>query len=140
MSTNDMFKDTMGSLFEGMDSYLSTKTVVSEPIQIGDTTLIPLVNVSFGAAAGAFRGKEKADKAGGIGGKMSPNAVIVIKNNSARVINVSTNTGLEKLIDMIPDFVATIQGKMDSKEFSKEAKEAAKESVSSILNDNTVEL
>lgn len=133
MSTSDMFKDTMSSLMEGMDAYLSTRTVVSEPIVIGDTTIIPLVNVSFGAGAGALRGKENCDAAGGIGGKMTPSAVIVLKNNSARVINISTNTGFEKLIDMVPDIVATIQGKVATKDMSKEEKAAAKETVEEII-------
>ena len=139
MSTSDMFKETISSLMEGMDANLSTKTVVSEPIQIGDTTLIPLVNVSFGAGAGALRGKDKADAAGAIGGKMTPCAVIVLKNNSARVINISTNTGFEKLIDLVPDLVATIQGKVNTKNMSKEEKEKAKENITEIILDNVEE-
>ncbi len=139
MSTTDMFKDTFSSLAEGLDTYLSTKTVVSEPIVLGDTTIIPLVNVSFGAAAGAFRGKENINSAGGMGGKMTPSSVIVLKNNSARVINISTNTGLEKLIDMVPDILATIQGKVATKDISKETKEAAKEAVADAIKDSVEE-
>ena len=45
------FKNTVESLFAGMDSFLSTKTVVGEAVTIGDTTLLPLVDVTFGVGA-----------------------------------------------------------------------------------------
>ena len=47
-------KDTMGSLFDGMEGFLTSKTVVGEPIYIKDTIILPLVDVSFGMGAGAF--------------------------------------------------------------------------------------
>ena len=42
------FKNTVDSLFSGMDSFLSTRTVVGDAITVGDVTLLPLVDVSFG--------------------------------------------------------------------------------------------
>ena len=48
------FNQTVGSLFQGMDSLLTTKTVVGEPTKVGDTIILPLVDVNFGVAAGAF--------------------------------------------------------------------------------------
>ena len=47
------FNSVMTSLLKGVDSVLSTKTVVGEPIHVGDTILVPLVDVSFGLGAGA---------------------------------------------------------------------------------------
>ncbi|MDE5749030.1 MAG: sporulation protein, partial [Acetatifactor sp.] len=41
------------SLLQGMDSVLAAKTVVGQPVQVGDVTIVPLVDVSFGFAAGA---------------------------------------------------------------------------------------
>lgn len=103
--SNEVFHETVDSLFKGMDGFLSTKTVVGEAIHIGDTIILPLVNVTFGVAAGAFRDERKANCGGGLGGKMSPSAVLVIHNGSTRLINVYNNSGIEKLLDMIPDFV-----------------------------------
>ncbi len=40
-------KEVVDSLLAGMDTILSSKTVVGNPIVVGDTTLIPLVDVSF---------------------------------------------------------------------------------------------
>ena len=42
------FSGTVEALFHGMDSVLSSKTVVGEAIHIGDTIILPLVEVSFG--------------------------------------------------------------------------------------------
>lgn len=103
--SNEVFHETVDSLFKGMDGFLSTKTVVGEAIHIGDTIILPLVNVTFGVGAGAFRDERKANCGGGLGGKMSPSAVLVIHNGSTRLINVYNNSGIEKLLDMIPDFV-----------------------------------
>nr|MCR4611068.1 GerW family sporulation protein [Lachnospiraceae bacterium] len=88
---NEVFKQTMGSLFDGMDSFLSTKTVVGEPIRIDDTVILPLIDVSFGVAAGALTDDKKNNGAGGLGGKMQPSAIIVIHNGTTRLINVSTH-------------------------------------------------
>ena len=57
---DNSFHTTVESLFKGMDSFITTKTVVGDAIHIGDTIILPLVDVSFGVAAGAFRpGEEK---------------------------------------------------------------------------------
>ena len=48
------FQSTVESLFKGMDSFITTKTVVGDAITAGDNIILPLVDVSFGVAAGAF--------------------------------------------------------------------------------------
>ena len=47
MSETNNLKNTVESLFDGMDGVVSTKTVVGDAIHIGDTTIVPLVDVSF---------------------------------------------------------------------------------------------
>ena len=48
------FKGTVEALFHGMDGVFSSKTVVGDAIHIGDTIILPLVDVSFAVGAGAF--------------------------------------------------------------------------------------
>ena len=48
---DNSFNNTVESLFKGMDSFITTKTVVGDAIHIGDTIILPLVDVSFGVAA-----------------------------------------------------------------------------------------
>ena len=62
MSENK-FNETVNALFKGMDGFISTKTVVGEPIHVDDTIIIPLADVSFGVGAGVFV-QEKNDNGG----------------------------------------------------------------------------
>lgn len=105
------FNTTVGSLFQGMDKFLSTKTVVGEPTTIGDTIILPLVDVSFGVAAGAFSGTEKNNGAGGMGGKMTASAVLVIKDGQIRLVNVKNQDTVTKVLDMVPDLIDRFQKK-----------------------------
>ena len=66
MANENNFKETVNSLFKGMDSFISAKTVVGEAIHVGDTIILPLMDVSFGVGAGAFSGEKKDNGGGGM--------------------------------------------------------------------------
>ena len=99
------FNTTVQSLFKGMDSFITTKTVVGDAVHIGDTIILPLVDVSFGVAAGAFSQEKKNNGAGGMGGKINPSAVLVIQNGVTKLVNVKNQDSVTKILDMVPDFV-----------------------------------
>ena len=105
MADND-FRNTVETLFKGMDSFITSKTVVGDAVQVGaDTYVIPLIDVSFGVGAGAFAGNKKDNGGGGMGGKMNPSAVLVISNGTTKLIDVKSNDGLGKILDMVPDVI-----------------------------------
>ena len=112
---NGTFQTTVDSLMKGMDGFVSSKTVVGEPIHIGETILVPLVDVSFGMGAGAFSGEKKRNSGGGIGGKISPSAVLVLQNGVTRMVSVKNQDSISKLLDMIPDFVDKFMKKVEEK-------------------------
>jgi len=95
----------MESLLSGMDKFLSSKTVVGEPIQVGDTTLIPLVDVSFGIAAGTGQADRKSADRGGMGGRMTPNAVIMVKDGKTRLINIRNQDAVTRILDLVPELL-----------------------------------
>lgn len=99
----------MESLMQGVNSVFTTKTVVGEATKIDDTILIPLVDVSFGIGAGSSNGAGKDSKknsgVGGMSGKMSPSAVLLIKNGQTKLVNIKNQDGVTKILDMIPDLV-----------------------------------
>lgn len=95
----------MESLLKGMDTVLSTKTVVGEATQIGDTIILPLVDVTFGVGAGAGADEKKNNAGGGLGGKMTPSAVLVIKDGYTKLVNVKNQDTMTKILDMVPDIV-----------------------------------
>ena len=119
------FNSVMTSLLKGVDSVLSTKTVVGEPINVGDAILVPLVDVSFGLGAGAGNQDKKASGGGGVGGKMSPSAILVIQNGKTKLVNIKQQDGLTKILDMVPDLVDKFTHKNDDMISDEEAKEVA---------------
>ena len=102
---DNSFNNTVESLFKGMDSFITTKTVVGDAIHIGDTIILPLVDVSFGVAAGAFSQEKKNNGAVGMGGKINPSAVLVIQNGQTKLVNIKNQDGMTKILDMVPDIV-----------------------------------
>lgn len=116
MADKHEFQGVVDSLLKGMDTVLSAKTVVGQPTQVGDVIILPLVDVSFGFAAGAGSKADKnaASAGGGLGGKMSPSAVLIIKDGTTRLVNVKDQTTMTKLLDMLPDLVDKFTGKKDT--------------------------
>jgi len=111
MANGNDFNSTVNSLFKGMDAFLTSKSVVGDPIQVGDTTIIPLCDVNFGVGAGAMGGKRSDSAGGGMGGKLSPTAIIVIKNGYSQIINVNQDKGtLGTVLDMIPGVAEKLKG------------------------------
>ncbi len=113
------FKDALASLIEGANGVISSKTVVGDPIEIGEMTLIPLVDVSFGMGAGSYAGAKtgsKSDKlTGGVGGKITPSAVLILQNGNARLVSVKNQDTITKILDMIPETIDKISGKFGKK-------------------------
>lgn len=109
--SNNNFKSTVEALFKDMDAVVSSKTVVGDAIHINDTIILPLVDVSFGIGAGSSSADKKEKGMGGIGGKMSPSAVIVIQGGKTKLVNVKNQDTITKILDMVPDVVDRFTGK-----------------------------
>ncbi len=117
------FSNTVESLFNGMDSFITTKTVVGDAVRFDDGTIVlPLVDVSFGVAAGAFAGafanengssETKNNGGGGMGAKIQPSAVLVIKDGNSKLVNVKNQDGMTKILDMVPGIVEKFSKKGD---------------------------
>ena len=140
---DNSFHTTVESLFKGMDSFITTKTVVGDAIHIGDTIILPLVDVSFGVAAGAFSQEKKNNGAGGMGGKIMPSAVLVIQNGTTKLVNIKNQDGITKILDMVPDFVKKFTSKNDvvsedsaADQTDDAAKSAAGKEMEDILKDS----
>ena len=119
------FQETVSSLFKGMDSFISAKTVVGDAVTVKDTIILPLVDVSFGVGAGAFAGDKKNKAGGAMTGKISPSAVLVIQNGSTKLVNIKNQDTVTKILDMVPDVVDKITSKFGgSDETDEELNEA----------------
>lgn len=142
MENNNTFRNTVESLFKGMDNFITTKTVVGDAVHIGDTIILPLVDVSFGVGAGAFIQDKKNNGAGGMGGKITPSAVLVIQNGTTKLVNIKNQDSVTKILDMVPDFVDRFVSKDKEKteasatdQLSEEEKKQAADEMNDILKD-----
>lgn len=117
--------DIIDNLMKGLDAVLTTKTVVGDATKIGDTIIVPLVDVTFGIGAGT--GADKKDALGGSGagltGKMSPSAVLVIQNGSTRLVNVKNTDNISRALDLVPEIINRFKSNKDVTDA--EIKEAA---------------
>ena len=112
MSTNpgNFVKENLNAIFENFEKFITTRTVVGEPVQIGNTTLVPFIDVCFGAGTGGGDGSDEkgcqgVGGGGGGGAKISPVAVLVIKGDSVEMMPIKKGGSFEKLIAMVPEII-----------------------------------
>lgn len=110
------FNTAVSSLLKGMEGFLTTKTVVGDAVRFDDGTIIlPLVDVSFGVGAGCFAENGKKNNAGGgMGGKIQPSSILIIKDGTTKLVNVKNQDAVTKVLDMVPDFVDKFRCGKDS--------------------------
>lgn len=103
-----LMQTAMGNIKNMVD----VNTIVGEPMTASDgTIIIPVSKLSFGVAAGGSEFAKKETPAnpmfgGGAGGgaKVEPVAFLVVGNGNVRLIPVgSSNTAVEKIIDLVPE-------------------------------------
>ena len=107
------FSGVVDSLLKGMNTVLGTKTVVGEATKVGDTIILPLVDVSFGVGAGATNADKKNGGCGAFGAKMSPSAVLVIKDGTTRLVNIRNQDAVTKILDLVPDVMNHFNSKKE---------------------------
>lgn len=120
MEGNAQINESFETLFNHLEKFLKTETVIGEPIVVGETTLIPIITVSFGCGGGGGGGKDEKGNDGvgtgiGVGAKISPDAVVVIKEGSVSILPVKNRTNIENLINMVPDIVRKMKFKKEDK-------------------------
>jgi uncharacterized spore protein YtfJ len=131
-------------LFGKMENFISTKTVVGEPIHIGDVIIVPLVDVTFAVGAGIADSKDKksekdTDKdnsmgGGGLGGKITPTAVLVIIEGTVQLVSVKNEDSVKKLIDLVPGILS----KLDLGSWFNKGKNAEKKSDKDVYEETVI--
>ncbi len=119
MDINSNIKESKDAVFKELEQFLKTETVVGEPINIGDITIVPLITVNFGYGRGeALAGDKKSGEGSGgglgVGAKISPDAVLVINKGEVSMMPIKTSANFEKLIDQIPGILEKINKKKPS--------------------------
>ncbi len=107
--------EVFNTLFEKLEKFIRTETVVGEPIQVGSITMVPIISVMFGVGGGEGSGKDNKgnDGSGGGGGagcKITPNAILVIKNDELSVVPLTSRGSLERIAEMVPEIMSKVEG------------------------------
>ncbi len=87
-----------------------TETVIGEPIQAGDATIVPVISVAIGFGAGGASGGPEESKAIGAGGgggaglSLTPVAFLVVKGDDIRLLPIK-ETAIGGLAASVPKLV-----------------------------------
>lgn len=114
------FNEKIQSMFDKLENFLRTETVVGNPITVGDVTLIPIIEITFGLGSGGSASKDSkgCDGSGGgvgAGAKITPNAMMVIKGGEVSVLPLKNRDSLEKVLEMVPDILNKFTAKKEEK-------------------------
>lgn len=98
--------ESISPVTEFLEKALTTKTVIGEAQTIGNITLIPVMDVMFGFGGGGGEGIDKENKGSGNGGgagvRMTPKAVLVIKDGEASVLPLGKGNAIDKILEAMP--------------------------------------
>jgi sporulation protein YtfJ len=105
-------QSVLNGALEGIKNLVDVDTVIGDPIQVnGDVTLIPISKVTCGfAGGGSGFGSNPSNEhfGGGAGGcvKVTPVCFLVVRGENVRMLPVAeSSTGVDKLVDLVPEVV-----------------------------------
>ena len=99
------------TLMEKLRCITKAETVIGEPIQAGESTVVPVSRVSLGFGFGGHQGKGDTSASGG-GASVDPVAFLVIKGDDVRIMPITKDSSLvSKVMDIVPDVMNKFTGK-----------------------------
>lgn len=119
-SVEILIEKVMGELHR----IVQTETVVGEPVQAGNVTLIPVSKISFGFGAGGQEGKGQSGTGGGA--TVEPIAFVVIDaEGRVQILTLKDKeASLGQLVGLVPEAIAKIRKFMGKKKKEGEGGEA----------------
>jgi len=105
------------TILEKLHNFARTETVIGSPVEIGNTTILPVIKVSIGFGAGGGEGtiddgKENKTPSGGGGGgaggggvSILPVGFIVVDDKGVRFLGMGKGK-YEALFETVPDLLA----------------------------------
>lgn len=121
MDNQASLKENLDTLFNNLENFLKTETVIGEPITVGETTLVPIISLSFGCGTGAGNNsdktKENSQNGTGLGAaaKVTPNAVIAVTGDKVTLLPISGKNNLDSLLNLVPEIVSKFKSKKSDK-------------------------
>ncbi len=121
---NEVMSKGLETLFEKLQDFLTSRTIIGKEIQVGDTTLIPVIEITFGMGTGSSGGMDEKKQQGpgegvGFGAKAKPSAVIVIKGDQVQLLPLGKPGIIDQLIEKVPEIIDKIPKTEAGKEIVK---------------------
>ncbi|HDJ38038.1 MAG TPA: sporulation protein [Methanosarcinales archaeon] len=127
-------EELMKEVVEQLETLITTKTIVGEPITVAGKTVVPISKVSFGFGSGGGEGRR--DEKSGFGGagaggaKIEPVAFLVISEDEVKLLS-ATGKGIDigKIVEAVPevmDKLKSMRGKQEKETEKTKEKEPEK--------------
>jgi len=127
MSNN--VQEILDTIISRLKTLASTETVIGAPVSLGEISVLPVVKLTVGFAAGGGEGSEDSNKAkkgvggaGGGGAAVTPIGFIVWDGEKVQFIAIGKGV-LESLVQTVPELLTKL-GLMKKDKKSPEAEEA----------------
>ena len=99
-------------IFEDFKKMITTESVVGQPIYLGDATIVPFVDISFGFGTGS----QGTNAVGGAGLIMKGERVELFS-----IKNAGPNGTIDKVLNMVPEVISHFTKKKEKQEAVREA-------------------
>lgn len=107
-----VIEDLVKTVLTELRAITKTKTVVGEPLKLGETTIVPVSKISLGFAAGGGMKDSENGKGEGTGGgaTIEPVAFFVVRGDKVDLVTIKKeDVGLGKFIDLVPQIVEKVK-------------------------------
>lgn len=101
------------ALFDNIKLFSRSESFVGKPIKLENITLIPILSLSFGAGSGAAGSAAAKGSGGGAGGKISPVALLVIKDQDIKLFSLNGQNSLQEITGLIPEILSSVKTSND---------------------------
>lgn len=111
----------MDTTLQKIREMVDTSTVIGDPIQAGEATIIPVSKISYGFASGGsdLPAKKEGEFFGGGGGagvSVTPVAFLVISGSDVKMLQLDGDrTTANKLIDSMPEIIDKLRESFSKK-------------------------
>lgn len=121
----DQIENLMDTVMSNIKSMIDVNTIVGDAVETPEgNVIIPVSRVSFGFVAGGGEMQKKKEKqmnnkpfAGGSGAgiTLNPIAFLIVKKDQVKLLPISNNAVVERLLNLAPDILKEIENIISGK-------------------------
>ena len=138
MDKQHPINELMSTTMEKIRTMVDANTIIGQPIQTGDVTLIPVSRLSFGFAGGGSDFTTKNQKPGtdnsfgggtGASAKLEPVAFRSVRGDNVKLLPVAPPpaTTADRIIETVPEVVDKVTAFIEKQQEKKEQASAAED-------------